>query len=113
MQLTRSQFRALRYYLDHWDHSPTLLEFFWRFGRVLIIWTLFAVVGSYYCLQIERPQYAWLLSGVFLGSGLREFRGWIWGRQIWPAIRAVTDRDRVEDLVNPTGDGEHLRSVDA
>jgi hypothetical protein len=99
MQLTTSQLRVLRYYHDHRTKGPTVGGFLYRFAKVLILWIAFAVVGSWILFEKEIFGFAYLLIGIFVGAILREIRHLIWAMQVWPILVAITNWQRVEELL--------------
>lgn len=100
IQLTRPQVRFLRYYLNHRNQPPTIGDFLRKFGRTLLLWVVFAIASSWYCVARGMPGMAYLLIGLFAGAGLREIRQLLWTMQVWSAAVAITDWRRVEELLS-------------
>jgi len=113
IQLTRSQIRLLRYYLDHRNQPPTVVDFLRKFGLVLLLWVAFAAASCWYCFSKGMPEFAYVLIGLFAGAILREIRQLIWTMQVWPAAVAITDWRRVEELLaGSTGNAEPGAAAD-
>jgi hypothetical protein len=98
MKLTDPQLRTVRYYLKHRDHAPTWAGFFRRFARTLFLWTITGVVGSYVCVVMGLPMLAFLLVGMLVGAALRELRQHHHVSQSWPAVAAIVDWKRAQEL---------------
>src|SRR5262249_26951785 len=109
MELTRPQRRMLRFYREHRDKPPTIGGFVRHGARVLVVWGGWAAaVGIYFSSVRESPALAYLFVGMFTGAALREFRGYVYTVQVWPALAAIVDWQRVEELAR-FADGEPRR----
>lgn len=104
MQLTGPQRRMVCFYRDHRHAPPTVGGFFRRGARLLLLWAACGVAGSYLCTLLDQPALAFLVVGMLAGAALREFRQYLWVVQVWPAVDAILDWQRVEELAGTADD---------
>jgi hypothetical protein len=101
MTLTRCQRHALRRYQEYRLRAPTLGGLLMLSWKAHVFLVLVFLAGSYLCFVVEQPTAGWILIGMLFGALLRDvglFRRFL---QLWPALEATLDWQRVDEMLGP------------
>lgn len=97
--LTPLQLRYLRNIRDYCNSPPTLARIYAKTWRNLRLVLLVGVAGVAAGVLLDRPFVAWMVGGMAAGGLLRDLGYFRQTVQLWPATRAVINREKLEELL--------------
>jgi hypothetical protein len=106
MKLTKNQRTLLKFYARHRTTPPSPSSVF---RSIALPWVLLAVliaIASTVYFWLGMPVAAWLCIGAFAGVVLRDIGRLRLVFRTWPAVHAVLDWERLEELLASDAPGE-------